>query len=159
MNTRSLIVCVLLAGLLAGCRGAFTPVELDDWYRAPPEEHQFYWNWPELDPARIHIVPEGQQASAQRLLERDALVEITMQQAAEFLGHAFSAAPGATPYLVRGLYQNPGTGKYVVYVGENQIVVHHGSLGRSAPPMARQALVLQLEKRPVEVYVVSSVSQ
>ena len=39
------------------------------------------------------------------------------------------------------------------------LVVHHGSLGRSVPPMTRQALVLQLEERPLQVYVISPVNQ
>ena len=158
MNVKPLIVCVLLVGLLVGCRGASTP-SVDGWYRAPPEEQPFYWDWPELDPTRIHVVPEGQQAAAQGLLERDALVEIAPQQAAELLGQALPDAPGTTPYLVRGLCRNPGTGKYVVYVGDDEIAVYHGSLGSGSPPMMRQALVLQLEKRPGEVYVLSSVSR
>jgi hypothetical protein len=161
MTLRLSLVCLLLTGLLGGCRGASTPTPLprDDWYRAPPKEHQFYWNWPELDAARIHIVVEDEQANAQKLLEQVALAEITTQQAGTFLGRTLPGAPGTTPYLVRGLYRNPGTGNYAVYVGEDQIVVHHGSLGSRSPPVARQALIVQLEDRPAQVYVLSSVNR
>ena len=102
---------------------------------------------------------EERQAEAQTLLEDVPLIELTDEQAVQFVGSALPDLPGAAPYLVLGLYHTPGTGKHVVYVSEEGLVVHHGSLGRSAPPVTRQALVLQLEGRPAHVYVVSSVNQ
>lgn len=63
------------------------------------------------------------------------------------------------PYLTRGLYLNRGTGRFSVYISADQLVVHHGSLGASAVPMKRQALVLQLEQSPAEVFVYCSMAK
>ena len=67
--------------------------------------------------------------------------------------------PDTTPYLVRGLLLNRATGGFTVYVLEDQVVVYHRSLGRSAVPMTRQPLVLQLQQPPQEVYVAVSMAE
>jgi hypothetical protein len=46
-----------------------------------------------------------------------------------------------------------------VYLAQDQLVVNHGSLGSSAVPMKRQALVLQLERMPAEVFVACSMAE
>jgi hypothetical protein len=67
--------------------------------------------------------------------------------------------PGTKPYLTRGVYLNRGTGGFSVYILEDQLLVRHGSFGRSAVPMKRQALVLQLEHSPTEVFVTCSMAE
>jgi hypothetical protein len=104
-------------------------------------------------------VIESKEFNAERLLQDVSSVELTSQQAVEFIGKALPHVPGTKPYLTRGLYLNRGTGRFSVYVLADQLVIHHGSLGSSAVPMKRQALVLQLEQSPVEVFVYCSMAK
>jgi len=107
----------------------------------------------------MHEVIESKQSDAERLLQDVAIVELTDQQAAEFIGQALPEAPGTKPYLVRGVYLNRETGGFSVYILEDQLLIRHSSLGSSPSPMKRQALVLQLERRPAEVFVTCSMAQ
>jgi hypothetical protein len=154
-----LLACVLLGGMLVGCssqRRAWT--NEDSWYKAPPSE-TLVWTWPDLDRERLHEVVETEEAEAEQLLDDVAVVELTSDEAAEFVGEALPEIPGTKPYLTRGLYLIRGTGSFSVYVSEDQLAVTHGSLGRSAQSMKRQALVLQLERAPVEVFVTCSMAE
>ena len=165
MNARAFFTCILLIGMLVGCgrqhasstQKAWTAE--DSWYTGLPSVDPPYWSWPELDHARIHEVVESQQPEAETLLQNVSIVELTSQEAAEFIGEPLPEVPGAEPYLTRGVYLNRGTGSFSVYILEDRLVVHHGSLGSSAVPMKRQALVLQLERSPTEVFVACSMAQ
>jgi hypothetical protein len=67
--------------------------------------------------------------------------------------------PGTKPYLTRGVYLNRGTGGFSVYILEDQLLVRHGSLGHSGVPMKRQALVVQLKRKPAEVFATCSMAE
>jgi hypothetical protein len=151
MHLWRFVSVVLLAGLLVGCRPV--SVEREAWYRAPPTDGDLYWTWPKLDQAHLHEVMEERQEEAQARLKEAALIELTAEQAAGYIGHPLPAVPGTLPYLVRSLYRNPGMGQFVVYTSGEQLVVQHGSLGSGRAPPGRRALVLQLEYQPSEVYV------
>jgi hypothetical protein len=86
-------------------------------------------------------------------------VELTSQQAVEFIGKALPEVPGTKPYLTRGVYLNRDTGRFSVYILADQLVVHHGSLGSGPSSMKRQALVLQLDQSPAEVFVTCSMAE
>jgi len=152
MSVRWFVTAVLVTGLLVGCRSSSR--QEDAWVRLPPEIGASDQEWSVLDEARIHEVVQERQEEAQVLLEEVALVELTEEQAATYIGRALPDAPGTRPYLVRGLYRFGGnTGRFdVAYLGE-QLVVHHGSLGSGNPRARRRALLLQLERKPSEVYV------
>jgi hypothetical protein len=160
MSAKTLLICIALSGVLMNCGRSTgrTSASHDAWFRAPPSENPLYWTWPVLAPDRIHEVVEDKQPEAQGLLEEVAVVELSDAQAAEFTGKPLPKAPGTTPYLVRALYQIL-PGKYSVHAMGDRLTVHHGALGHSSPPARRHALVLQLEQRPVEVYVMSSVAE
>jgi len=104
-------------------------------------------------------VVESKQAKAEELLEDVSIVELTDEQAAEFIGEPLPEAPGTKPYLTRGVYLARGTGSFSVTIYEGQLVVHHGSLGSGGYRMGRQALVLQLERAPAEVFVTCSMAK
>jgi hypothetical protein len=159
MNVKGLFTCILLSGMLISCSQQRAGAAEDLWYKPPPSESPLYWTWPELDRTRIHEVTESKEPDAERLLQDASIVELTDQEAVELIGKALADAPGTKPYLTRGLYLNRGTGRFSVYVLEDQLVVHHGSLGSSAVPMKRQALVLQLEQSPAEVFVTCSMAK
>ena len=143
-------------GLFSSSRPAWT--SKDSWYADLPEDVSS-WSWPSLDHARIHEVIEPREAKAEELLEEVAIVPLTREEATEFLGEELSDVPGAEPYLTRGIYLNRATGSFSVYILEDQLRIHHRSLGRRAVPMKRQALVLQLERKPAEVYVTCSMAE
>jgi hypothetical protein len=167
MTNKMLPLCFLLSGAiilagatLCGCtydQRAWTAQ--DSWYNAAPPETPRRREWERLDPARIHEILESRELQAQELLRDVSIVELTAEQTEEFIGAALPDVPGTQPYLTRGVYLNRGTGNFSVYVLENQLLVHHDSLGHSAVPMKRQALVLQLERKPKDVFVTCSMAE
>ncbi|MCU0501517.1 MAG: hypothetical protein MUC51_07075, partial [Anaerolineae bacterium] len=91
-----------------------------------------FGQWPSLDRTRIHAVREGQETAAEKLLARVPSVELTAQQAADLVGQPLP---------------------------DVQLAVTHRSMGSQPVPMKREALVLQLERAPVEVFVGASMTQ
>jgi hypothetical protein len=130
----------------------------DSWYADLPENVPS-WNWPSLDRARIHEVIESKEVEAEELLQDVSIVQLSSEEAAEFIGEALPEVPGTKPHLTRGVYLNRATGAFSVSTQEDQLRVHHDSLGRRAVPMKRQALVLQLERKPTEVFVTCSMAE
>lgn len=167
MNGKMLLICFLLSGVLIlsaatlyRCtpdRRAWTTV--DSWYNAPPPEAPRRREWEGLDRARIHEVIESREPQAEELLQDVSIVELNCEQAAEFIGEALPEVPGTKPYLTRAVYLNRGTGGFSVYLLEDELLVYHRSLGRRAVPMKRQALVLQLERQPTQVFVTCSMAE
>jgi hypothetical protein len=161
MMTRTLVACVLLAGLVTGCgqpqsRKAWTSE--DEWHNPPPEGTRS-GGLERLARDRIHEVAEDGLAEAEKLLQDVSIVALSGEQAAGFVGGSLPDAEGTEPYLVRALLLNRGTGNFSVYLMDQGIWIRHGSLGRSAVPMTRQPLVLQLEQPPQEVYVSVSMAE
>jgi hypothetical protein len=159
VDVKLFLTFIFLSGLLMGCGSRRAWTSTDSWYTGPPPDEQSTSPQSKLDPSRIHEVLEARQADAEQLLQDVSIVELTDQQAAELIGQPLPEAPGTKPYLVRGLYLNRGTGQFSVYVSSEQLVVRHRSLGSRAVPMVRQALVLQLEQAPVEVFVHCSMAE
>lgn len=154
----------LLAFVTCGCGGTPSSTSQfttsgDPWYTGLPSEGSLYWTWSELDRARVHEVIESRQTDAEVLLQDVSILEISDQQATEFIDTALPDVPGTKRYLARGLYLNRGTGRFTIYIAEDQLVVHHGSLEATSRPMKRQALVLQLEQKPAEVFVYCSMAK
>jgi hypothetical protein len=152
-------VCVLLCVLLSSCSLLSSSLGRDSWYTAPPEEAQYAGEWVLLEDERVHEVIQARLPDAEALLEDMPIVEITELQAEEFVGQTLPPVMGAQPYLVRGLCGVRATGGFRVSVLEDQLRVHHGSLGADPARMSRQPLVLQLESSPVQVYVTCSMAK
>jgi hypothetical protein len=104
-------------------------------------------------------VIQAREAKAEGLLQDVPLLEISVEQAGELLGQDLPNVPGTKPYLTRGLYLNRQTHMFSIYVSGDQLVVHHGTLGTSPQTMKRQALILQLESRPAEVFLYCSMAE
>jgi hypothetical protein len=158
MNGKVLLAWIALSGTLIGCipRRAWTTE--DSWYN-PPSQGALVGQGQTLDRARIHEVAESRQAEAEELLEDVSIVEISDEQAAGFIGQALPEVAGTKPYLSRAVYLARGTGSFSVTVYGDQLAVHHGSLGSGGYRMGRQALVLQLERAPAEVFVTCSIAK
>jgi hypothetical protein len=98
-------------------------------------------------------------AAAEEQLHDVASVEISAERATEFTGRPVSPRAGSSLFLVRAVYLNRSTGKFIVVPVGNELLVEHGSLGRSAVPMKRQALILRLSQKPERVYVSCSMDE
>jgi hypothetical protein len=158
MDGKALLACIVLSGTLVGCISRRAWTTEDSWYN-PPSQEVLVGDGQRLDRARIHEVVESRHAEAEELLEDVPIVEISDEQAAAFVGQALPEASGTKPYLTRAVYLARGTGSFSVTVYEDRLVVHHGSLGSGGYRMGRQALVLQLERAPGEVFVTCSMAK
>jgi len=158
MNGKALLACIMLSGTLVGCISRRAWTTEDPWYN-PPSQDALVGQGQRLDRARIHEVVESKKAEAEELLENVSTVELTDEQATAFVGQTLPEAAGTKPYLARAVYPARGTGSFSVSVYEDQLMVHHGSLGSGGYPMGRQALVLQLEHAPAEVFVTCSITK
>jgi hypothetical protein len=158
MNGKVLLAWIALSGALVGCISRRAWTTEDPWYNPPPQG-ALVGEGQRLDRARIHEVVESRHAEAEELLEDVSIVELTDEQAAAFVGQALPKAAGTKPYLTRAVYLARGTGSFSVTVYEDRLAVHHGSLGSGGYPMGRQALVLQLERAPAEVFVTCSMAK
>jgi hypothetical protein len=107
----------------------------------------------------VHEVIEQNRPNAETLLKDVACVLLDDQQAETLIGEPVPDVPGTGAYLTRGVLLNRETGGFTVYVSGDQLVVYHRCLGRSAVPMSRQPLVLQLERKPSEIYVACSMAE
>ena len=149
-----------LALLWAGCSDHRSFTTTDSWYKPPPKQHRFleaqltgkdpvY----QIHPNDIHQVHPSREAAAEKLLENTQCTELIVEKAGDLTGKAVTFPPGSKPFLVRAVALNRGTGTFMAYVVEDQLLVLHGCLGRRPVPMTRQALVLPLYRIPQEVFV------
>ncbi len=152
------LVCLILGVAVAGCAAGPGWTSEDSWYEPPPEG-SLRGPGEVLERARIHEVLEAKEAEAEALLEEVAILELTDAQASAFTGETLPQVPGTRAYLVRGVYLSEGTGSFSVTVYDGQLVVFHGSLGSGSYTMRRQALVIQLEQPPDDVFVTCSMTK
>ncbi len=141
--------------LLAGCaRQTSSPswTTKDSWYRPAPSNINFYVS-PATPVKDFHVVLSTMLPRAITLLTRSPIVPLSSAQAKAFVGTSFKAVPGKTPFLVRAVVLNEGTGAFDLYQLKQSLLVDHGSLGHEAVPMQRRALVVLLKVRPKQVFV------
>jgi len=130
----------------------------DSWYQPPTEWTRFEETQPLLDDDIIEVSPDHMTAAEEEL--RDvACVEISPGRASELTGHSTPPRAGRSLFVVRAVYLNRGTGKFIVTPLGTELLVEHGSLGRSAVPMKRQSLVVRLSQRPETVFVSCSMDE
>jgi hypothetical protein len=84
-------------------------------------------------------------------LKDRSIVSMEESIAKYYAGTHMHCAKGLKPYLVRAVYGHGGTGGYSVTRIGSDILVSHGSLGRTSPAN-KSALVLCLDFAPVVVY-------
>ena len=113
----------------------------------------------ELPDKEVHKVTSLMWPKAEAMLKQKSVVRLSAVQATGFVGGNLKAVSGKTPFLVRALYLNEGTGKFMVYQRGKRLWITHGSLGNSAVPMKRQALVIFLKTRPTQVFVDCSMDE
>jgi hypothetical protein len=63
------------------------------------------------------------------------------------------------PYLVKSKVYFEGTGGFFIALKGNTLIVNHGSLGRTAPPLRELAIVVFLEKKITAVSVSAGMAE
>jgi len=155
MRSGLLLALVLLGACADDHRAAST---VDSWHRPPPSGFRFD-PWKELDRARVKEVAPAGEAEAERLLDSTACREASSGDAARLATAPPPELPGTGLYLVRGVCLNRATGGLSLSTQGSSLLVEHGSLGRHAVPMQRQALLVRLDAPPREVYVLCSMAE
>jgi hypothetical protein len=79
--------------------------------------------------------------------------------ASELTGHLLASRADSSLFLVRAVYLNRGTGKFMAVLAGSELLVEHGPLGRSTASMRRQALVVRLPQKPETVFVSCSIAE
>ena len=130
----------------------------DSWFH-PPSDWSRFRQAQSLSSSDIAEVAPEQIAAAEEQLRDHAYVEIAADRAAELTGKPMPLGADSRLFLVRAVYLNRGTGKFMVVPVGSELLVEHGSLGRSAVPMKRQPLVVRLLQKPETVYVSCSMDE
>ena len=150
-------VCLTVSVLsLQGCGGQNSSpwTVKDSWYHRPSiEPLVLIEEGNKLPDKEIYKVTSIMQPKAEMMLKEKPVIQLSAPQVKAFVGGNPKSVYRKTPFLVRAVYLNEGTGKFMVYERDKKLWVTHGSLGRSAVPMKRQALVVFLKVRPTQVFV------
>ncbi|HSU52595.1 MAG TPA: hypothetical protein VLT36_00890 [Candidatus Dormibacteraeota bacterium] len=104
-----------------------------------------------VDQSRIFEVQTNSEARAEDILASTSVRELTSEEAERMAGHQIGAKEGYAPFLVRGLYNSKMAGAWRIYELGEKLQVGFFSMGTKPQVPHRQALVLLLKKRPVEV--------
>lgn len=150
------LLCIAIAGTaLPGCvnhndRRAWTGE--DGWYR-PVDSSFAGTEWQPIPDEQVWEVRDSLQARMQERLAEHPVVPLSRQEAAAAVEGYKAGGDSLQPYLVRALYLNYGTGGFSLYRSGTSLAAVHSSLGKSAVPMKRRALVILLPVPPQELYI------
>ena len=150
----TVVLSLFLVGLL-GC--AHTQMHrawssADSWFH-PPDDWLRFRQAQSLPATDLAEVLPGRLVAAEEQLRDVACVAVSSERAAELTGQKIEAGAGTALFLVRAVCLNRATGRFSVVFAGRDLLVEHGSLGHSAVPMQRQALVVRLPRKPEVVYV------
>jgi hypothetical protein len=160
MRSTAFILSLALVWLM-GCTQSQTHrawSSTDSWYHAPSEWARFRQAQGLPDADIVEVAPDQMTAAEEQLRELFC-VEISADRASELIGHLIAPRAGSSLFLVRAVYLNRGTGKFMAVPVRSELLIEHGSLGHSAVPMKRQALVVRLSQKPETIYVSCSMDE
>jgi hypothetical protein len=150
------ILALPAIGVLSSCGFSTKP---DPWHTGLPPGGLLEDAYVRLDDGLVHPVVQSLVPEAEELLADDSAVALSDEDAARLAGSPLPNLPGKGLYLARGLYYVLPTGSFSVWLSQDHLVVHHGSLGAAKGRMSRQPVVLQLEFLPLEVFVSCSMAK
>ena len=130
----------------------------DSWYKAPASGIN-WGNEKRFTDVKFQEVTGAMEPNAEKLLKQKSIVLLSLTQARTFTGNQFKPTKAKRPYLVRAVYLNKETGGFSVFLDGNKLIVSHDSLGHSAVPMKRQALVVSLSAQPAQVFVTCGMAE
>ena len=123
----------------------------DPWYFRPKNTE----GWKELKPQRSYRVKSVFIPRCTNRLKSVRFEKIDWGEAQLIVGNAMDETKGFTPYLVRGLMINDGTGGFRVLQKGNAIWASHGGLGEFRS-WTKQPLIIILRNSPTQVYTTAS---
>ena len=103
----------------------------------------------------VFEVPVSLLDMAMQQLRTKPIVSLQSYDVDSFSRWHFSCPTATTPYLVRAVYENGGTGGYHLQQVDSSLWVGHASLG-AASGKHRSALLTCLEFQPSQVFVTST---
>jgi hypothetical protein len=155
---RNINATVVLGLLLVGLLSCSQPQahrawsSADSWFH-PPRDWMRFQQAQSLPATDVVEVLPDRLVAAEEQLRDVACVAVSSEQAADLTGQKIEAGAGTSLFLVRAVYLNRATGSFSVVPVSRELLVEHGSLGHSAVPMKRQALVVRLPHKPEVIYV------
>lgn len=133
----------------------------NSWRTHLPDRCLRYRDSPSIEPVDLtHAweVPESKmQDAASRLAEKNFLI-LDEGLTEYYLPGEYEPDPERTPFLVRAVYGWRGTGQFSIFWCGNDLVVSHGSLGRSWEEHDT-ALIVNLGKHPESVFVTMGIDE
>lgn len=153
-----MLVFISLLLSMLGCAGIPTDVEVKSWLtNEPPEEfnNADEKNIVPLD--NIYVVPDKNNLKASTLLAKTPWIMLSEKEAASIIDKSFKPLNGHKIYLVRGISQNPATGRFDCVFYRGDLWIFFGAMGSQSYPMRKQPIVIMLSDTPKRVYVTSSV--
>lgn len=104
------------------------------------------------------VVPTKEFTALYRDLSDKDIVPISTDLAEWFTGHYYFCTKGKTPFLVRAVFGNGGTGGFDIRRIGNNLSIHHGSLGTSFHA-TKTALVVNLDFSPEKLLLSVSIDE
>jgi hypothetical protein len=142
--------------VLAGCHTVDVAPTVKDsaapasWLETPANPGSWR-DWEEIAPSHYFEVPVSKLEAARHDLSDAQFLPQGPDEITYFGGGSFRCEKPASPYLVRAVYTNGGTGRYTLYWAKSALIVSHQSLGH-ASPLHQSALVACLARAPNAVY-------
>jgi hypothetical protein len=100
---------------------------------------------------QVFEVAKSKFRAAKAALRDKPFVPLTEDDIGYFGSPTFQCRLPNRPYLIRAIYTNGGTGRFLVETFDRSVLVTHGSLGKRNP-LEETALVVCLGFEPVHVY-------
>jgi hypothetical protein len=123
----------------------------DEWHAPPANEEEWLQQAALLDPADVLQVQSAKLPEAVSLLQREAAVEIDLQQAEQLSGEHPFVNPEKRLFLLRSVRHNR-VSRSRVYRMATAVWVHNISMASRMTTMEKHSVVVQLPEKPMVVY-------
>jgi hypothetical protein len=124
----------------------------DAWLQPLPQSLRSAPNQERISEELFFEVQASKEGAAESYLAQKPIIPQTQDNVRWYGQRRFQCPEGATPYLVRAVYVNGGTGGFSVSRIGTSLVVSHGSLGHNYGAH-RSALIVCLTSQPTDVYI------
>jgi hypothetical protein len=145
-----IISAVLFVCVLANFAQAESSVKKDSWWKDPPDPAIFFNN--QIPDSNVAEVAQPLQASAQLLLRRTSVKEITKAQAERYSNRSIQPkGDGSLRYYLIRSVRLVGSGRYNAYRFRTSVYIIHGDLG-GVRQVKRSAVVLAVDGAITDVF-------
>lgn len=127
------------------------------WLHYRPVQEIHGGEWDEIPEARIHKLAPGKLSSAIRLIEREAVRELSGLQAGEFVEG--SPAPGYRFFLLRAVRPITPNANISVLTDGRSVATEWGALTKKRLGLQREPVIVELRNPPEHVFVEVSIAE